>query len=115
MVSGVGGAGKGVAVSKRYRTLCLAGNPSGAGAPPTIHEAMTFYPIPDDPDFQPITGQRATIPDDYARCHGVQDPLGLVIIQCCNCLRRTTPRTIGCGSYMAPPEFTTDCPERIVP
>jgi hypothetical protein len=75
---------------------------------------MTFYPIPDDPDFQPITG----IPDDYARCGGRTIPDRRDWRwhpQCHGCLRRTTPRMIGYGSFMAPPDFTTTCPERIAP
>jgi hypothetical protein len=57
-----------------------------------------------------------TLPDDYARCYGVPDPHGLVIIQCCNCLRRTAPvRDDRLCLYMVPPDFTTTCPERIAP
>ena len=61
------------------------------------------------------------LPDDYARCHGAYDPpLGSgeaqMVIQCCDCLRRTAPmRDNVLYSYMAPPEFTTTCPERIAP
>jgi len=77
---------------------------------------MTFYPIPDDPDFQPIARQRTTLPDDYARCHGVPDPVGMVNLQCLDCLRRNVPYPDNVlYSYMTPPDFTTACPERIAP
>lgn len=62
-----------------------------------------------------------TLPDDYARCHGVyQPPLGSgyahPMPQCVDCLRRTARmRDNKLYSYMAPPEFTTTCPERIAP
>ena len=57
-----------------------------------------------------------TLPDDYARCVGFVEPYGTPEAQCLDCLRRTAPmRDNVLYSYMAPPEFTTTCPERIAP
>ena len=58
-----------------------------------------------------------TLPDDYTRCHGVYDAERLLFNwQCLDCLRRTAPmRDNVLYSYMAPPEFTTTCPERLAP
>jgi hypothetical protein len=67
-----------------------------------------------------------TLPDDYARCQGVSvfsdegwltgTPIWQPKRECRDCLRRTAPmRDNVLYSYMAPPEFTTTCPERIAP
>ena len=62
-----------------------------------------------------------SLPDDYARCHGAyRPPLGSgyaqMVPECVDCLRRTAPmRDNKLYSYMAPPELTTTCPERIAP
>jgi hypothetical protein len=55
-----------------------------------------------------------TLPDDYARCHGVTLRV-LLKKPCVLCLRRTAPMRDQPYSYMTPPEFTTTCPERIAP
>jgi hypothetical protein len=56
-----------------------------------------------------------TLPDDYARCQG-KGLGGGASPECLNCLRRTAlMRDHVLYSYMAPPEFTTTCPERIAP
>ena len=61
-----------------------------------------------------------TLPDDY-RCHGWRisrfTGAGYAMKKACrNCLRRTAPmRDNVLYSFMAPPEFTTTCPERIAP
>jgi hypothetical protein len=60
----------------------------------------------------------STLPDDYARCHGKGLGGGYAMPwpECLDCLRRTAPmRDNVLYSYMAPPEFTTTCPERIAP
>ena len=64
-----------------------------------------------------------TLPDDYARCHGrTRDGNEVVVVtarphdQCADCLRCNAPmRDNVLYSYMAPPEFTTTCPERLAP
>jgi hypothetical protein len=64
-----------------------------------------------------------TLPDDYARCHGVLPrQIGGYVPQwsskhpCVACLRRTAPMSDNVlYSYFAAPEFTTTCPERIAP